>query len=345
MLSRPFTDRMKVLAIIGIFAVHSQIVNLFPILNFAGYSNAIFLILSGYGLYCSTKLEPLSPASFFSKRLRRVVAPAAIVLSLYILIWAFNPDLSTALLGGMPIVYLGLWSFLYHVIFFTHFWFISCILFWYASYALLSCLPAAKPVKMSVLLLIAVLLSIRSQPEFAQWSSYSLSFPVGVLIGLAQEPLAAFLRDRRRLAMLTCLLLAAFSVFFNNQDSILLQLSSTQSIYLYSLASLSFGISIIGIFYLLQLHRFFNFLSFLDGATYEFYLVHLSAIISAGIILHWFLNRDSMFALFFVLYLVLAFILSCLLAIGLKRLLSLVFGAKPLSQPPPNPPPEKTGSH
>ncbi|MCL6089168.1 MAG: acyltransferase family protein [Candidatus Marsarchaeota archaeon] len=319
MLSIQFTDEMKAFAILLIFLTHSHLSETLPFLTYGNYGNAVFLILSGYGLYASSRLKPVPWMEFLSKRVRRVLEPAAVFVSLILVLWVQSPQLAAAL-HGFHVIVLDAWIFLYQTIFTTHLWFIPYIFVWYLAYAVVSHLSPRPPIKILLLFFLSFLFTMATSAfmEVYLWAMFAFCFPFGVLLGLVQERLLPLVGKNPLPSSAVFLALIALSLLVNREISYVYFLFGVRfAVPYYAFTSLFTGIGLLGLGQLIFIRFARRPLAFLENRAYEYYLVHLHAI---GIA--WLLLPNP------ILSTILAAFLAYLMAGWLRDLVAILFRQK-----------------
>ncbi|VVC01251.1 Acyltransferase family protein [uncultured archaeon] len=318
MLPVQFTDEMKAFAILLIFLAHSHLSETIPFLSYGNYGNAIFLFLSGYGLYASGGLRPVAWAGFLSKRARRVLAPAAVFVSLITLVWLLSPELAASL-HGFRVIALGFWMFMRQTLLQTHLWFIAYIFFWYLAYAAASRLPAAPAAKILLLfgLGFAFTMAAAVFSELYLWAMFAFCFPSGLLLGHLSLRLGP-LMQKRLPGLAACILLLFLSLSINRDEAAEYFLFGMRfAVPFFLFTSVFFGAGLLGISSTLFSISPWRPLLPLEGVSYEYYLVHLHAIGLA-----WLMFADP------VIGTLLAAALACLSALGLQRAALALFPKK-----------------
>jgi peptidoglycan/LPS O-acetylase OafA/YrhL len=314
-----FTDEMKAFAILLIFLAHSHLSGTIPFLSYGNYGNAVFLILSGYGLYASSRLRPVPWAAFISKRVQRVLVPAAVFMALILLVWSFSPELAASL-HGFRVIVLGVWEFLHQTLFQTHLWFIPYIFFWYLAYAAASRIPCAPAGKILLLFGLGFLFTMAGATfgDLYLWAMFAFCFPFGLLLGRLSPHLEPLLKKSLPLSIAVCIILIALALLINRDEAYAYSLLGMRfALPYYLFTALFFGSGLLGICALLFSLRPLRPFRFLEGLSYEYYLVHLHAIGLAWLLLPEPISATAM-----------AMALAYLFAIGLQKLVSILLSKK-----------------
>lgn len=297
-LSRQTTNQLKGFAILAVvfshigFFLYTDQKFLYPYSILAGVGVNIFLFLSGFGLTISQLKSPLSPFSFYKKRLLKLFIPLWIVITTFLLIDFFVLDRTYPLseiingfLGFYPRadVFQNLDSPL---------WYFSVILFYYLIFPLIFVkkIPLLSPVLVLLLSLLVLKLPLPVDPDVLKlYKLHFLAFPLGMFFGIIQNVIlrpfsvilsaakdlktqlrdssANRLRMTRRILRMTILILSVLVFLYTSIHSGVGQGPNIeQSI------SLITSFSILIIFALSKLE--FRLFSLLGIYSYEIYLLH-----------------------------------------------------------------------
>ncbi len=331
------TNQMKGIAILIIIVHHVAIalgnpgyLSLFRRLGVP--SVAIFLVLSGYGIFLSIEKKGLN--NFFSKRLIRVYIPFILAMTYKILIFDYfilnkRSDVGNSLLN----IFLNPGSLDENM------WFIVYIIFWYCITYVIFSMNKLNKSKILYLFLTAILVAISPLPYI--WMSNCFSFPFGCWIGTNSQiiienlenllagkkpkfsSIFAYIKKHLNHYIETFTLYLSFGIvglhlwIWMNSPS-----ANAANIYApiidiiaNAIIGISFATLIIGLIILLGKFKIrFTFLNFLGENSFELYLVH-------GTLLSLFkLISGVDFAVTFFVY----FIIVCISSIVLKKLSSFV---------------------
>lgn len=173
------TNQMKGLAILIVIVHHVSLylgsTGYLSLLHHLGFpSVAIFLILSGYGIFLSLEKKGLN--NFFSKRVMRIYIPFVLAMTTKILIFDYfilnnRSNIGSSLLN----------IFLAPATLDMNMWFIVYILFWYCITYLIFSLNKSHKSKIFYLFLTGIIVAISQAPE--TWINNSFSFPLGCWMG------------------------------------------------------------------------------------------------------------------------------------------------------------------
>ena len=272
--SKEVTNQLRGFAIFTIIFAHigyslsSDPKFLYPYSILAGVGVNLFLFLSGFGLTLSHLKSPLSPFSFYKKRLLKLFIPLWIVITIFLLTDYFVlqraypiSEIIHSFLGFFPKA--DLFQNLD-----SPFWYFSVILFYYLIFPLVS---FRKILYLSpILILFLSLLFINNTPlsidmdVLKLYKLHYLAFPLGISFGLIIQHIKLNL-NRMLKTLVFCLTGAVFlytSIHSGvNQDPKLEQIISLVTTF-----------SLVVIF---SLSRFnFKLLSLFGVYSYEIYLLH-----------------------------------------------------------------------
>ena len=331
------TNQMKGIAILIIIVTHVAqalgypgYLSLFHHLGFP--SVAIFLILSGYGIFLSLEKKGLN--NFFSKRVMRVYIPFILAMTGKILIFDYFILNKRSRVGNSLLnIFLDPGSLDMNM------WFIVYILFWYCITYVIFSVNKLNKSKIFYLFLTAIVVCILPAPD--PWHNNPFSFPLGcwiaanskiiieklenLLAGEKPKLSSIFARVKNNLNYYieTFTLYLSFGIVGLHlwiwMKSPSADAANTYSLIINIIAHAIIGISfatwIIGLIILLGKFKIrFTFLNFLGENSFELYLVH-------GTLLSLFkLISGVDFAVTFFVY----FIIVCISSIVLKKLSSFV---------------------
>jgi membrane-bound acyltransferase YfiQ involved in biofilm formation len=330
------THQMKGIAILIIIVHHVAQALGYPgylsLLHHLGFpSVAIFLILSGYGIFLSIEKKGLN--NFFSKRVMRVYIPFILAMTCKILIFDYfilnkRSGVGNSLLN----------IFLAPATLDRNMWFIVYILFWYCITYVIFSMNKLHKSKIFYLFLTAILVCILPAPD--TWLNNPFSFPFGCWIAanskiiienlenlLAGEKpklssIFAHVKNNLNHYIETFTLYLSFGIVGLHLWVWMKSPSANANIYshiidiiAHSIIGISFASLIIGLIILLGKFKIrFTFLNFLGENSFELYLVH-------GTLLSLFTLMSGVdFAVTFFVY----FIIVCISSIVLKKLSSFV---------------------
>jgi peptidoglycan/LPS O-acetylase OafA/YrhL len=327
---------MKGIAILIIILVHVCLwlgnpgyLSLFSRLGFP--SVAIFLVLSGYGIFLSIEKKGLN--NFFYKRVIRVYIPFILAMTCKILIFDYFILNKKSSVGNSLLN-----IFLAPSTLDKNMWFIVYILFWYCITYVIFSLNKLNKSKIFYLFLTAILVSISPAPQL--WLNNPFSFPFGCWIAAnskiilenlenllaGQKPklssIFAHVKNHLNHYIETFTLYLSFGIVCLHLWGWMKSPSANSNIYshiiyiiYHALIGISFATLIIGLIILLGKFKIRSlFLNFLGENSFELYLVH-------GTLLSLFkLISGVDFAVTFFVY----FILVCMSSIVLKKLSSFV---------------------
>lgn len=191
--SKKVTNQLRGFAILAVvfshigFFLYSDQKFLYPYSILAGVGVNLFLFLSGFGLTISHLKSPLSPFSFYKKRLLKLFVPLWIVITTILLIDFFAltrtyplSEIFHSFLGFYPRadVFQNLDSPL---------WYFSVILFLYLIFPLvfIKKIPLLSPVLILLLSTLALNLHLPvDQDVLKLYKLHFLAFPLGVFFGI-----------------------------------------------------------------------------------------------------------------------------------------------------------------
>ena len=330
------TNQMKGIAILIIIVTHVALalgnpgyLYLFRRLGFP--SVAIFLVLSGYGIFLSLEKKGLN--NFFSKRVMRVYIPFILAMTGKILIFDYfilnkRSGVGNSLLN----------IFLAPATLDMYMWFIVYIIFWYCITYVIFSMNNSNKSKIFYLFLTSILVGISPVPHL--WISNCFSFPFGCWIGANSQIIIENLENllagkKPKLSSIfahikkhlnhyieTFTLYLSFGIVCLHLWVWMKSPSANANIYHpiisvigHNIIAISFATLIIGLIILLGKFKIrSSFLNFLGENSFELYLVH-------GTLLSLFkLISGVDFAVTFFVY----FIIVCVSSIVLKKLSSFV---------------------
>ncbi len=331
------TNQMKGIAILIIIVTHVAQIQGYPgyfsLFHHLGFpSVAIFLILSGYGIFLSIEKKGLN--YFFSKRVMRVYIPFIIAMTCKILIFDYFILNKRSSVGNKLLnIFLAPSSLDMNM------WFIVYILFWYCITYVIFSVNKLNKSKIFYFLLTGIVVCIL--PVSDTWHNNPFSFPFGcwiaanskIIIEKLENLLAgekpkissifAYIKKHLNHYIETFTLYLSFGIV-GLHLWIWMKSPSANAANIYSLIidiiahaiiGISFATLIIGLIILLGKFKIrFTFLNFLGENSFELYLVH-------GTLLSLFkLISEVDFAVTFFVY----FIIVCISSIVLKKLSSFV---------------------
>lgn len=272
-LSKEVTSELKGFAIFTVIFSHigyflsSDPRFLYPFSILAGVGVNLFLFLSGFGLAFSHFNSPISPFSFYKKRLSKIFIPLWIIITIFLLTDFFVlhrsyplPEIIYSFLGFYPRadIFLNLDSPL---------WYFSVILFYYLIFPLvyIKKFPLLSPILVLTLSLLVLNLPLPINVDVLKlYKLHFLAFPLGMLFGLTIQNFRFKLNRVLKFLILTIAVLIFIFTSVNSgvgQDS-----NIEQSI------SLLTTLSLLIIFSLSKFN--FKLLSFFGVYSYEIYLLH-----------------------------------------------------------------------
>ena len=281
--SKEVTNQLKGFAILAIVFSHISFFLfydpkfLYPYNILAGVGVNIFLFLSGFGLTISHLRSPLSPLSFYKKRLSKLFIPLWIVIAIVLLIDFFAlrrtyplSEIIHSFLGYYPRadVSLNLDSPL---------WYFSLILFYYLIFPLtfITKIPLLSPLFVLLISLLLLNTPLPVNPDVLKlYKLHFLAFPLGMVFGLTHNAILRRLTEgsndillRLRPLRMTILIIAIIVFIYTAIHSGVGQnINAEQSI------SLLTTLSLFVIFSLLKFN--FKLLSIFGIYSYEVYLLH-----------------------------------------------------------------------
>lgn len=148
---------------------------------------SIFLLLSGYGLFCSWQTKGIDTKNYWSGKLRKVFLPYMVVTVLY---WLYLMCIGVFLDGGILLENLLCLDFQRYMD--GTMWYMSFLLIWYFLFFLVFYFDWPTPAKIG--LLFAFGFAFRSywlKETFSgcawQFYTHAYTFPLGVLMGWGME--------------------------------------------------------------------------------------------------------------------------------------------------------------
>jgi membrane-bound acyltransferase YfiQ involved in biofilm formation len=336
------TNQMKGIAILIIIVHHVGLAlgspgYLSPLLYLGFPSVAIFLVLSGYGIFLSIEKKGLN--NFFSKRVMRVYIPFILAMTCKVLIFDYFILNKRSSVGNSLLN-----IFLAPATLDMNMWFIVYILFWYCITYVIFSLNKLNKYKIFYLFLTAIFVCILPAPD--TWLNNPFSFPFGCWIAAnskiiieklenllaGQKPklssIFAHVKNNLKHYIETFTLYLSFGIVFLHLW-LWMKVPSSADAKIYSpiiyyplldivahaIIGISFATLIIGLIILLgKLKIRSTFLNFLGENSFELYLVH-------GTLLSLFKLMSALgFAVTFFVY----FIIVCISSIVLKKLSSFV---------------------
>lgn len=330
------TNQMKGIAILIIIVHHVALAlgnpGYLSLLHHLGFpSVAIFLVLSGYGIFLSLDKKGLN--NFFSKRVMRVYIPFILAMTCKILIFDYFILNKRSSVGNSLLN-----IFLAPASLDMNMWFIVYILFWYCITYIIFSLNKLNKSKIFYLFLTAILVCISPAPE--PWLNNPFSFPFGCWIGANSQiimenlenllggkkpklsSIFAHVKNNLNHYLETFTLYLSFGIVGLHLWVWMKSPSPNANIYspiiniiAHAIIGISFATLIIGLIILLGRFKIrSSFLNFLGENSFELYLVH-------GTLLSLFRLMSGVdFAVTFFVY----FILVCISSIVLKKLSSFV---------------------
>ncbi|MEG4229738.1 acyltransferase [Microcoleus sp. N9_B2] len=336
------TNQMKGIAILIIIVHHVGLVlgspgYLSPLVYLGFPSVAIFLVLSGYGIFLSIEKKGLN--NFFSKRVMRVYIPFILAMTGKILIFDYFILNKRSNVGDSLLKIFFAPSTLDR-----YMWFIVYIIFWYCITYVVFSMNNSKESKIFYLFITAIVVGISPLPH--TWLRNPFSFPFGCWIGANSQIIIENLENllagkKPKLSSIfahikkhlnhyieTFTLYLSFGMVFlhlwvwmkfpnsaNTQIYSPLIYSPIIQVIARAIIGISFAILIIGLIILLGKFKIrCTFLNFLGENSFEIYLVH-------GTLLSLFeLMSGVDFAVTFFVY----FIIVCISSIVLKKVSSFV---------------------
>jgi len=331
------TNQMKGIAILIIIVTHVAQIQGYPgyfsLFHHLGFpSVAIFLVLSGYGIFLSIEKKGLN--NFFSKRVMRVYIPFILAMTCKILIFDYFILNKRSSVGNKLLnIFLAPSSLDMNM------WFIVYILFWYCITYVIFSVNKLNKSKIFYFFLTGIVVCIL--PVSDTWHNNPFSFPFGcwiaanskIIIEKLENLLAgekpkissifAYIKKHLNHYIETFTLYLSFGIV-GLHLWVWIKSPSANAANIYSLIidiiahviiGISFATLIIGLIILLGKFKIrFTFLNFLGENSFELYLVH-------GTLLSLFkLISGVDFAVTFFVY----FIIVCISSIVLKKLSSFV---------------------
>lgn len=273
MLIKETTNQLKGLAILSVIFSHIGYF-LYPNTNFlyplsvlGGVGVNIFLFLSGFGLTISNLAYPLSPVSFYKKRLSKLFIPLWIIISIFLLLDFFLlhrmypvSEVINSFLGFYPRA--DLWQNLDSPL-----WYFSIILFYYLVFPLIFIkkIPLISPFLVLLASLLVINLPLPINPDVLKlYKLHFLAFPLGMLFGLFTQKLKFKLHLLLKMLILVVSTLVFLYTAINSGVG--------QGLFAEQGISMITTLSAITIFSLLKFN--FRLLSFFGIYSYESYLFH-----------------------------------------------------------------------
>jgi len=330
------TNQMKGIAILIIIVHHVALAlgnpGYLSLLHHLGFpSVAIFLVLSGYGIFLSIEKKGLN--NFFSKRVMRVYIPFILAMTCKILIFDYFILNKRSSVGNSLLN-----IFLAPSTLDMNMWFIVYILFWYCITYVIFSLNKLNKSKIFYFFLTAILVCISPAPD--PWLNNPFSFPFGCWIAANSKIIIEKLEnllagEKPKLSSIfahvkihlnhyieTFTLYLSFGIVGLHLWVWMKSPSANANIYFpiidiiaHAIIGISFATLIIGLIILLGKFKIRSpFLNFLGENSFELYLVH-------GTLLSLFTLMSGVdFAVTFFVY----FIIVCISSIVLKKLSSFV---------------------
>jgi membrane-bound acyltransferase YfiQ involved in biofilm formation len=312
------TEQLKgaaiILVVIGHLWTHVSSVNVE--FNFAGYSVALFLLLSGYGLAISWEKKTLNFKEYVRRRISRVMIPYWIIT---VLILVLDYFLLNKTYSGQSIIFtflgINFEKSLRHLDYAR--WFVTLILLYYCIfYVAVSFLK--NHYRIGALFCFALVLFILRRIEIFPFGNlyYFLAFPTGCFIAFYKNRAASFLFKRKTpiyilllsgIGFTICRYLSAHGTDINMHKLLVFSVKNTEPLFFCSfLVSIT---AILGIFSLKS-----RFLAFCGSISYEIYLLHGAVLIKYNPVFHFFSSEQIIPGFIFVMVLII------ILSIFLKKL-------------------------
>lgn len=281
---------------------------LYPFSILAGVGVNLFLLLSGFGLTLSHLKSPLSPLSFYKKRLSKIFIPLWVVVSLFLLtdiliLHKTYPllEIIHSFLGFYPRadLFQNLDSPL---------WYFSVIFFYYLIFPLVFVkkAPLLSPILILLLSILVLNLPLPVSPDVLNlYRLHFLAFPLGMFLGLISINLKFTLTSNLKLLILAvALLVFTFTAVHSGVGQGLkieqgISLITTLSIaIIFSLSRFNFKLlSLFGIFsyevYLLHWPILLRYNLFLELPPFLATILNLSLILFLGYILQKIIGKIS----------------------------------------------------
>lgn len=194
--SKEVTNQLKGLAILAVVFSHigyflsSDTKFLFPYSILAGVGVNLFLVLSGFGLTASHLKNPLSPLSFYKKRLSKLFIPLWITVAV-ILLTDFLVLHRTYTLAEIIHSFLGFYPRAdVSQNLDSPLWYFSLIFFYYLifPFTFVKKLPWLAPFLVLAVSLLVLNLPLPVNPDVLKlYKLHFLAFPLGMFFGLANQ--------------------------------------------------------------------------------------------------------------------------------------------------------------
>lgn len=290
-LSKETTNQIKGFAVLAVVFTHigyglsSPNQFLYPLSTLGGVGVNLFLFLSGFGLTLSHLKSPLSPLSFYKKRLSKLFIPLWIVITTVLLLDFLLLQRTYPLLEIVR-SYLGFFTRadLYQNLD-SPLWYFSIIFFYYFIFPLtfIKKLPLISPILVLGISLLILNLPLPINPDvLTLYKLHTLAFPLGILFGLTPTVILSTAKDlksdssqaslihqilRRRLLRMTILILFVLVFLYTSINSGVGQNAKIEQ-----------GISLLTTFSIIIIFAFskldFKLLSLFGIYSYEIYLLH-----------------------------------------------------------------------
>lgn len=271
--SKEVTNQLKGLAILAVLFSHigyflsSDIRFLYPFSVLGGVGVNIFLFLSGFGLTVSQLNSPLSPLSYYKKRLPRLYIPLWIVITVFIILdniflHRIYPvsEIINSYLGFFPRA--DLFSNIDSPL-----WYFTIILFYYLIFPLvfIKKIPLLSP--FIILVISSFILNLNlpvNEDTLKLYKLHTLAFPLGITFGILYKKIKLNLNNLLKyIILLTATIIFLYSAIHSGVGE---GLKIEQGI------SLITTISAVIIFSFLKFN--FKLLSIFGILSYEIYLIH-----------------------------------------------------------------------
>lgn len=272
-LPKEVTNQIKGFAILAIIFSHigyflsSDPKFLFPFSIIAGVGVNLFLLLSGFGLTLSQLNSPLTPLSFYKKRLFRLFIPLWIIVTIFLLTDAFVLHKNYSVLEIIH-SFLGFYpkADLFQNLD-SPLWYFSIILFYYLifPFTFIKKIPLLSPFLILLISFLLLNLALPVDPDALNlYKLHSFAFPLGVSLGLLIKHIKIKVNGVLKLfAFIIAVLVFAYLAVHSGVGE---DPKIEQSI------SLITSLSLITIFSLSGFK--FKLFSFLGIYSYEIYLLH-----------------------------------------------------------------------
>ncbi|WP_026889107.1 acyltransferase family protein [Clostridium beijerinckii] len=257
----------------------------------------IFLIVSGYGLNESIKRK--GRKCYFKNRIKRVMIPYWIVILISYITLSFSKDTILNLIQYMFLLKLPEGSY----------WYIEFILCWYVFFYFISLIKNRNK-KALVMIVVAIIFSLLNLSDRVYvWQI--VSFPIGVIISDYADTIYKMSLKAKKATIFIPLIVLVISVIIKKMPFVENnELGFTDTLCQITL-SLSAGIFIVIIMYILYDLKVWKITSYIGEISYELYLVHpllLSIIIK---------NSSAIFLSIFI-------ISTILLSVSLNKICKLI---------------------